>query len=93
MKNLVNRVAWALLPLLLGGCRTPGYEERSEDAARFRAALLEETRAYFATNSGPLTLSDTLRLARARTLKLTQEQLNRQLAQIRRATAFAAFKG
>ena len=91
MKNVLNYVAWTLMPLILGGCRTPGYEERSEDATRFRGTLQEETRAYFATNSGPLTLADTMRLARARTLKLTQAQLNRQLAQIQRATAFAAF--
>lgn len=91
MKNVFNYVAWTLMPLILGGCRTPGYEERSEDATRFSGALQEETRAYFATNNSPLTLADTMRLARARTLKLTQAQLNRQLAQIQRATAFAAF--
>ena len=91
MSNAFKYLAILLLPLVFAGCRTPGYEERSEDARRFRGALQEETRAYFATNSGPLTLADTMRLARVRTLKLTQVQLNRQLAQIQRATAFSAF--
>ena len=91
MKQHYKRLSLALLPLVFAGCRTPGYEERKDEAARFRGVLQEETRAFFVTNSGPLTLAYTMELARGRTLKLTQEQLNRQLAQIRRATAFAAF--
>jgi outer membrane protein TolC len=83
--------AAAAVPLLLAGCRAPGYGEREEDAARFRRTLQEETEAYFAAHNAPLALADALALARARTLKLTQEQLNRQLAQVQRATAFAAF--
>ena len=81
-----------LLALLaLAGCRTPGYEERTKDASRFRASLQEETQAFFATNSGPLTLAFSMELARARTLKLTQAQLDLQVAKIQRATAFSAF--
>lgn len=73
------------------GCRTPGYDERLADAERLTGNLHEETRAYFATNAAPLTLSNTLELARERTLKLTQERLDRQVAGIQRATAFSAF--
>ena len=91
MKHSLLLASCGVLAWGLAGCRAPGYEERAQDASRFRASLADETRAYFATNSGPLTLADTLGLARQRTLKLTQAQLNRQLAQIQRATAFAAF--
>lgn len=81
----------AAFVLLVAGCRTPGYEERVADAAHARETLQEETRAYFSTNCMALTLADSMRLARSRTLKLTQERLNSQLAQIQRSTAFAAF--
>ncbi len=91
MKIACKYAVLTMSPLVFAGCRTPGYEERSEDAARFRGALQEETRAYFATNSATLTLADALRLARSRTLKLTQAKLDLQLAQIRRATTFSAF--
>lgn len=91
MKNVFHQVAFMLLLTLFAGCRMPGFRERTEDAMKFRSSLCEETVAYFATNSGPLTLSETMELARSRTLKLTQEQLNEQLAKIQRTTAFAAF--
>jgi len=91
MRNVFNLIAILLSPLALSGCRTPGYDERSEDALRFRGSLREETCAYFATNAAPLTLASAMRLARVRTLKLTQARLTQQLAQIQRATAFAAF--
>lgn len=81
----------AALPLVFCGCRSPGFEERERDASRFRGLLQAETRAYFATNSGPLTLAVAMDLARSRTLKLTQAQLDLQLSKIRRATAFATF--
>ncbi len=91
MRPAVRVVALAVLPLVLGGCRMPGFEERARGAVQFRASLQEETRAFFETNSGPLTLAFSLELARARTLKLTQAQLDLQLAKIQRATAFSAF--
>jgi len=91
MKNAVSGFACAAAALALQGCRTPGFEERAQDAAQFRASLAEETRAFFSTNTAPLTLAEAMGLARQRTLKLTQEQLDRHLAQIQRATAFSAF--
>jgi outer membrane protein TolC len=92
----IGRPASYLLPvaccfLLLAGCRLPGAAERIEDASRFRESLMEETRAYFETNAVPLTLSNAMVLARERTLKLAEADLNRTLAQIQRATAFSSF--
>mgnify|MGYP003585835210 CR=1 FL=1 len=91
MRNARFITVSVILPLVLAGCRTPGFEERERDAARFRDSLQEETRAYFATNSCPLTLAASMALARSRTLKLTQAQLDLQLSKVRRATAFSSF--
>lgn len=91
MKTVFWIVSFAVPVLAFFGCRTPGYDERTKDASSFRASLQEETHAFFATNSGPLTLAFSLELAHARTLKLTQAQLDLQIARIQRATAFSAF--
>jgi len=84
-------VLLAVSALALNGCRTPGFDERAESAMQFRGALHGETDVYFATNSGSLTLVDALKLARARTLKLTQAQLDLHLSKIQRTMAFSAF--
>ncbi len=80
-----------LMAVMMGGCRMPGFEERTREAGKLRSTLQEETHAFFATNSAPLTLAFSLELARTRTLKLTQSQLDLQLSKIQRATAFSAF--
>jgi len=77
--------------LVTGGCRMPGFMERKQASDIFRSSLQEETREFFATNSAPLTLAFALQVARERTLKLTQAQLDLQLARIQRSTAFTAF--
>ena len=84
-------VGLPLLVLMLGGCRIPGFEERAGHAVKLRGSLQEETRAFFATNTTPLTLAFSLELARTRTLKLTQSQLDLQVSKLQRATAFSAF--
>lgn len=77
--------------VLVGGCKMPGFRERVADAAGFRASLREETDAFFATNAAPLTLEAGWKLARERTLKLTQQQLALRVAGIERGMAFSAF--
>ncbi len=91
MRTLVTVSLALVIALGPAGCRTPGFDARREDAARLNGALRDETRVYFAAHGALLTLSDALELARRRTLKLTQAQLNQQLANIRRTTAFGAF--
>lgn len=86
MKNL----AFLLVALLVLGCATTP-EDRARHAAAFRDDLQAETRAYFATNDAPLTLAQAIDLARTRSLKLTQRELEVQLAKVDRATAFSAF--
>ncbi len=76
--------------LLAAGCATT--ERDREDAAReMEDRLVRETAEYFAARPGPLALSDAVALARERTLKLTQQELEVQLAKVGRATAFSAF--
>lgn len=69
----------------------PGFEERVEAASAFRTNVLAETQAFFATNRAPLTLETGWRLARERTLKLTQQELALKVARIDRSMAFSAF--
>jgi len=91
MKRFCQRIALVVSMLLFAGCHVPGYEERVGGATRTRETLQEETRVFFETNGVALTLAESMELARSRTLKLTQAQLNSQLAQVQRSTAFAAF--
>ena len=80
-----------IIALLVGaGCATTP-EERERHAEAFRENLREETRAYFATNDAPLTLTQAVDLARTRSLKLTQQELETQLARINRLSTFSAF--
>lgn len=85
----MKKLAFLLTALVLGCATTP--EDRARHAAAFRDDLQAETRAYFATNDAPLTLARAVDLARARSLKLTQQELEVQLAKVNRATAFSAF--
>lgn len=85
----MKKLAFLLTALVLGCATTP--EDRARHAAAFRDDLQAETRAYFATNDAPLTLDRAVDLARARSLKLTQQELEVQLAKVNRATAFSAF--
>lgn len=76
--------------LLAAGCATT--ERDREDAAReMEDRLVRETADYFAAHPEPLSLSNAVALARERTLKLTQQELEVQLAKVGRATAFSAF--
>lgn len=77
--------------VLAGGCKMPDFNERAAAATDFRANLQEETDAFFATNSVPLTLETGWDLAQTRTLKLTQQQLAVQIARLDRNIAFSTF--
>ena len=80
----------ATLFLLLVGCATT--QQDREDAAReLEDRLVAETRDYFAAHPEPLTFTNALAIARARSLKLTQKELDVQLAKITSAAAFSAF--
>lgn len=85
----MKRLVLLLTALMLGCATTP--EDRARHAAAFRDDLQAETRAYFATNDAPLTLDRAIALARTRSLKLTQQELEAQLARVDRARTFAAF--
>lgn len=79
-----------ILALLLAGCATTP-KEHERNAAAFRENLQEETRAFFATNDAPLTLCQAVELARTRSLKLTQQELETQLSRIKRLSTFSLF--
>jgi outer membrane protein TolC len=80
----------AALFLLLVGCATT--QQDREDAAReMQDRLVAETRDYFAAHPEPLTFTNALAIARERSLKLTQKELDVQLAKITSAAAFSAF--
>ena len=80
----------ATLFLLLVGCATT--QQDREDAAReLEDRLVTETCDYFSAHPEPLTFTNALRLARARSLKLTEKELDVQLAKITSAAAFSAF--
>lgn len=85
----MRKTAFLLAALALGCATTP--EDCARHAAAFRDDLQAETRAYFATNDAPLTLAQAVALARTRSLKLTQQELEAQLACVDRARTFAAF--
>jgi len=80
-----------LLALALAGCANPGARERADAAFAYRTNLVAETEAVLADAGGTLTLSNALVLARGRTLKLAQQELEQKLARITRATLFSAF--
>ena len=93
MTGIVNgisgcSVAVVLLGLL--GC-APGLQERVEVAQVYALEKPEETAAWFRTNTAPLTLSVCREWAQARTLKLTQSELEVRMAQLSATAAFSAF--
>lgn len=75
---------------LANGC-APGLDERLEAAQEYTQGKLEETEAFFRTNTAPLTLETCRELAHKRTLKLTQARLDAQLAHLQSVSAFSAF--
>ena len=85
-----RRTVPLLLLSALTGC-APGLRDRVEDAQAWQQDKLAETEAFFKTNSAPLTLRTCRTLARQRTLKLTQANLDAELARLRAVGAFSAF--
>jgi len=81
----------ALGALFLSGCANPGANERVSYSHAFRTNLIAETERILAEAGGTLTFSNALALARQRSLKLAQQELEQKLARITRATAFSAF--
>jgi len=82
---------FALIAGLLAGCKNPDAAYRKEAAHAFRTNLVAETARVLAEAGGVLTLSNALELARTRSLKLAQQDLEAKLARINRASAFSAF--
>lgn len=72
------------------GC-APGVQERLASAEAYASQKPEETAAWFATNSAPMTLRECRTLAHARTLKLTRARLNAELAHLQTTASFSAF--
>ena len=96
MRNLTGRGAalcaavFATALALASGCATT--QKDREDAAReMQDRLVRETADCFAAHPGPLAFSNALSLARARSLKLTEQELDVQLAKVTRAAAFSTF--
>ncbi|MCR5413139.1 MAG: TolC family protein [Kiritimatiellae bacterium] len=76
--------------VLAAGCGTT-VQDRARISEDFRSRLAAETADHFAANPGPLSLKDAVALARRRTLKLTRQELERELSRVTRASAFSAF--
>ena len=87
--STAKRVSLVAL-LLVGGCATT-EADREAAAREMQTRLVQETADWLAAHPGPLTLTNALALARERSLKLTQQELEVQLAKVDRATAFSAF--
>ncbi len=87
----MTRITKAVLAFLfVAGCATtPADRERASEEMRER--LVRETADYFAAHPEPLAFTNALALARERSLKLTEQELDVQLAKITRATAFSTF--
>ena len=86
-----RRVALCAAALLFaGGCATT-EADRAAAAREMQTRLVQDTADWLTAHPGPLTLANALALARERTLKLTQRELEVQLAKVDRATAFSAF--
>ena len=89
MKDL-NKCLILAFAAVLSGCATT-VKERAGASDEFRSRLVDETRAYFEANPGRLALANAFALAHERTLKLTSQELESELARITRASAFSAF--
>lgn len=72
------------------GCATT-VEDRVKSAEEFSSRMKSETAEYFASNPGPLTLTNAFALARERTLKLTAQELEATLSRLKRAQTFSVF--
>lgn len=88
--NWISGCSVAVVLLGLLGC-APGLQERVEVAQAYALEKPEETAAWFRTNTAPLTLSVCREWAQARTLKLTQSELEVRMAQLSATAAFSAF--
>lgn len=89
--GIVSIVSVVSIVSSLSGCHTPDIKERLDSATNTTDRLQRETTAFLATNAAPISLEQALALAHARTLKLTQTRLDRDLANIQKGTAFATF--
>ncbi len=86
-----TRLIKGLLALsLVAGCATTP-SDREAAAQELKTRLVRETADYFAAHPEPLAFTNALALARERSLKLTEQELDVQLAKITRATAFSTF--
>ena len=77
--------------IVLSGCATPGFDERHDVSQEMRTRLMQESSDLLSGKSGTLSLQDTLRIGRERSLKLTSARLEAELASIRRDASFAVF--
>ena len=80
----------ALALLLAVGCATT-REDRVDAAQEMEERLVRETSDCLASHPGPLSFTNAIAIARARSLKLTERDLDVQLAKVGRATAFSTF--
>lgn len=88
-----KRLFTRLLPLalLLAGCANPGFNERRELTESLSSSLADETQRLLGERGGLLTLSNAVALARERSLKTVEQDLEAALSRVNRATAFSAF--
>lgn len=91
MKNRWIVLSSLLVALAVSGCANPGASEREQSSHAFETNLIAETERVMAESGGMLTLSNSVALARERTLKLAGQDLEAKLARITRAAAFSAF--
>ena len=87
--NWLSRCLIAAIALV-AGCATT-VEDRARVSEEFSERLKSETDEYLAGHPGPLALTNAFALARERTLKLTQQELEAELSRVTRATAFSVF--
>lgn len=85
-----GQLSGAMALLMLVGC-APGMKERLEATQTYALDKPAETAEWFRTNAAPMTLSVCREWAHARTLKLTQSELEARMAQLTSTAAFSAF--
>ena len=96
MQNMKGRgaarlaAAGCVLALLAAGCATT-REDREDAAREMRDRLVRETADWLSAHPGPMAFADALALARERSLKLTERELDVQLAKVTRDAAFSTF--
>jgi len=84
-------VAAGLAAVILTGCANPGAKERVAASFAFTTNLVAETDRILVEAGGTLTFSNAVVLARQRTLKLAERELEQKLSRITRASVFSAF--